>query len=309
MSWSDNVPGKSDRVIGESRRVPRVLWVLILFCLPLVGCQRFQARVEFNRGNAAFKQELYKEALQHFDKGLKLDPGATFALRSVALTSMVLYRPGFDDPENLKMADKSIDAFKRYLAAFEGKSDFDPKTEEYLLQLMLNSQKYDEALAFLKERRVKRPSDPQLVPAMVGVLVKAGRLPEAVEMTNQLSTNELKAQHLHTIGVTAYENSSNAELGFEGRKAMVDLGISALERSNSLVPEQSNVLTFWQLLLREKAKSEMSYEAQAAIYEQAEAIYQRALVLIAKEREAAAAAAAKEAAAAPPASAPPTKKP
>jgi hypothetical protein len=123
-------------------------------------------------------------------------------------------------------------------------------------------------------------------------------------LADQATSNEQKAQQLHLIGVTAYESSNNAELGFEGRAAMVELGINALERSNQLVPEQSNVLTFWQLLLREKAKSELTYEKQAEIYAQAEEIYQRALVLIAKERAEAAAeaeAAAKAAAAAAPA--------
>lgn len=304
------MPGKSHREPGKRYRAPRALWVLILLmCLPLVGCQRFQARVEFNRGNASFKQELYKEALDHFQRGIKLDPGATFAWRSVGLTAMTLYRPGVEDPENLKMADVAIDALQRYMKEFEGKADFDPKTEEYLLTTMLNAGKYDAALNFLKERRTKRPNDPQLVPAMVGVLVKAGRLQEALVMVDQATTNEQKAQQLHLIGVTAYERSNNAELGFEGRAAMVELGINALERSNQLVPEQSNVLTFWQLLLREKAKSELTYEKQAEIYAKAEEIYQRALVLIAKERAEAAAeaeAAAKAAAAAAPAPAPGT---
>lgn len=291
------MPGKSHREPGKSHR-PRVLWVLILLSLTLVGCQRFQARVDFNRGNAAFKQELYKEALEHFQKGLQHDPGATFAWRSVGLTAMVLYRPGVDEPENLKMADLSIDALRRYMKEFEGTSDYDPKTEEYLLTTMLNANRYDDALTFLKDRRAKRPNDQQLVPAMVGVLVKAGRLQEALVMADQAATNEQKAQQLHLIGVTAYESSNNADLGFEGRAAMVDLGIKALERSNQLVAEQSNVLTFWQLLLREKAKSEMTYEKQAEIYAQAEEIYQRALALIAKERAAAEAAAAAEAKAA-----------
>lgn len=288
------MPGKSHREPGKSHR-PRVLWVLILLCLSLAGCQRFQARVEFNRGNSAFSQELYKEALEHFQKGLQHDPGATFAWRSVGLTAMVLYRPGLDEPENLKMADLTIDALTRYMKAFEGTDDYDPKTEEYLLTTMLNANKYDQALAFLKERRTKRPTDQQIVPAMVGVLVKAGRLEEAAAMVDQATTNEQKAQQLHLIGVTAYESSNNAELGFEGRAAMIDLGIRSLERSNQLVPEQSNVLTFWQLLLREKAKSEMTYEKQAEIYAQAEEIYQRALALIAKERAEAEAKAAAEA--------------
>ncbi len=137
---------------------------------------------------------------------------------------------------------------------------------------------------------------------MVSILVKAGRLPEALAMADKAATNELKAQQLHLIGVTAYENSKNAELGFEGRQALVELGIGALERADQLTPNNSNVLTFWQLLLREKAKAELTYEAQAVIYEKAEGIYQRALALIAKEqaaRDAAAKAEAAKAAAAP----------
>lgn len=271
---------------GKSHRAQRSLWILIVLCLPLFGCQRFSARVEFNRGNASFKQELYKPALQHFQRGLELDPSATFAWRSVGICAMVLYRPGVEEPDNLKMADTAIDAFLRYMTAFEGKKEFDPKVEEYILQTMLNAKQYDKALGFLKQRQAKRPADEQLVPAMVSVLVKANRLPEAMAMADKAATKELKAAQLHLIGVTAYENSKNADLGFEGRKQLVELGIGALEKSNELVPENSGVLTFWQLLLREKAKGELTYEAQAAIYEKAEEIYQHALALIAKEQAA-----------------------
>lgn len=270
------MPGKKHRA--------QIAFVAFLF-LPLLGCQRFEARVEHNRGNASFKQELYRDALQHFQRGLELDPTTTFAWRSVGLTAMVLYRPGVEEPENRKLAEIAIDAFQRYLKAFEGSKELDPKTEDYLLQTTLNLGRYDDALAFLEGRRAVRPGDEQIVPAMVGVLVKAGRLEEAVTLADQSTVPEQKAQQLHLIGVTAYQKSKNdAELGFERRAALIELGIGALERSNQIVADNPDVLTFWQLLLRDKAKGELSYEKQAVLYQQAEEIYERALGLLAKDQ-------------------------
>ena len=269
---------------GKKHPASRILWILTVSCLPLAGCQRFEARVELNRGNAAYKQELYRDALKHFQRGLELDSTASFAWRSLGLTAMVLYRPGVEDPENLKFADTAIDAFSRYLDAFEGKPELDPKIEEYLLQTMLNAKHYDAALDFLKKRLAKNPNDEKVVPAMVGVLVKSGRLKDALAMAEQAKTPEQKAQQLHLIGVTAYENTKTAEAGFAGRAELIELGIGALERSNQLVADNPNVLTFWQLLLREKAKSELTYEKQAEIYQKAQQIYERALSLLAKDQ-------------------------
>ena len=140
------------------RRMRRCVAVAaVLVVAPLLGgCQKFQARMELKRGNVLYKAETYKEALEQFQKGLELDPGATFAWRSVGLSAMALYRPGVDTPENRKYADVAVDAFKKYLASFPD----DEKVEEYLITTLINAKRYDEALARLRQEAQTRPDKP-----------------------------------------------------------------------------------------------------------------------------------------------------
>ena len=124
------------------RRIPACLAVLALLLPLLAGCQKIQARMELKKGNELYRDEIYKEALEQFQKGLEIDPTATFAWRSVGLSAMALFRPGVDDPENQKYADIAVDAFKKYLQAFPN----DEKVEEYLITTLINAEQYDEAL-------------------------------------------------------------------------------------------------------------------------------------------------------------------
>ncbi len=87
-----------------------------LLALPMLyGCQKLEARVEMKKGNSMYQQEQYSEALKEYQKGLELDPTATFEWRSVGLTALALYRPGDDSPKNLEYAHVATDAFEKYL--------------------------------------------------------------------------------------------------------------------------------------------------------------------------------------------------
>ena len=81
------------------------LLVVLAATVLLSGCDTLQARMELNRGNKYYKDEKYKDALFHFQQGLKADPSLKFAWRSVAFAAMTLYRPGNEEKENVQYAD------------------------------------------------------------------------------------------------------------------------------------------------------------------------------------------------------------
>src|SRR5262245_37201621 len=120
---------------------------LVLVALPalavaltaLAACNKVQARVELKKGNALYKDEAYAAALKQFQEGLRLDPGATFAWRSVGLTALALYKPGDESPQNEQYAKTATEAFEKYLADYPD----DKKVREYLLTTYVNDKNYD----------------------------------------------------------------------------------------------------------------------------------------------------------------------
>src|SRR5262245_11537894 len=136
--------------------------------------------MEMKKGNALYKQEAYKDALILFNHGLELDPEATFAWRSVGLTNMALYRPGNQEPENLAYADGAIEAFKKYLEAYPDA----PKALDYLVGMYINATRFEDAIAYLEKFWNDHPDQARVHSAMVIVLVKAGKVPEALRWAN-----------------------------------------------------------------------------------------------------------------------------
>ena len=224
------------------------LLALVLVLLVLAGCHKFQARLEFKAGNGLYRSERYRDALTQFQKGLALDPGATFAWRSVGLTAMALYRPGIEGEENEHLADVAIDAFEKYERAYPN----DPRIEEYLITVLINAERYEEALARLE--RKARAGDPTAGAAIVNVMVKAGRLPAAFERAHRLGASP-DPQLLYTIGVAAWASSySDATLNLARRSAVVELGLNAIREALDLKPDYFEAMAYYNLLFREKAK-------------------------------------------------------
>src|SRR5689334_16117075 len=145
--------------------------LLLAVALPaLAGCNKLQARVELKKGNEEYRNESYTKALEQFQKGLKLDPDATFAWRSVGLTALALYRPGDDSPKNVGYGKTATDAFEHYLLDYPN----DKKVREYLLSTYVNSKRYDDALAYIDRRAQEAPSEiPDANKLKVNVLLQA----------------------------------------------------------------------------------------------------------------------------------------
>src|SRR5687767_5248299 len=262
------------------RRIPACLPVLALL-LPLLpalaGCQKLQARMELKKGNELYRDEIYKEALEQFQKGLQIDPTAKFAWRSVGLSAMALFRPGVDDPENKKHAEIAIDAFKKYLQAFPA----DQKVEEYLVTTLINSGKYDEALQMLKEE-AQRTNKQEMHQMVVSTMIKSGKLEDAFEWTQRHAARD--PQVLYSIAVACWAQSYNDPmLSVEQRTQIVDTGLDAAKRAIEIKPDYFEAMAYYNLLFREKAKLETDPLKAQEYYAQAEEWVQKALAV--RERQ------------------------
>jgi tetratricopeptide (TPR) repeat protein len=231
-----------------------ILPVAALLILPALGCGKVRARADLKQGNSYYQQEKYSKALDAYQRGLELDPDATFAWRSVGLSALALYRPGDENPRNVEYATTAIDAFEKYLADYPD----DEKIPEYLMSTYVNAKKYDEALAFIDKRIQEKPeAAANLRRAKVTILTQAGRLDKAFEMANQLQGQE-RAQALYSIGVSAWDKVFHdpGTLDYEGRGRLVDMGMDAIKKALDIKPDFAEAMVYYGLLYRQKASLE-----------------------------------------------------
>lgn len=235
------------------RRIFACVPLLALLLTPaLAGCNKIKARVELKKGNAFYLDETYREALEQFQKGLELDPGATFAWRSVGLSAMALYRPGQDTPDNKKYADIAVDAFKKYLASYPN----DDKVEEYLVTTLINAQRYDDALLRLKQTAQTEPNKAGVQQAIITTLAKAGRLEEAYRWADQHGAKDPTLYY--SIAVASWSKSYNdPTIDSMTRGKVVDTGLEASQKAVILKPDYFEAMAYYNLLFREKAKLEI----------------------------------------------------
>ena len=246
------------------------------------GCHKFEARVELKQGNALYENESYKEALAQFQKGLEIDPAATFAWRSVGLSAMALHRPGVEGEENEGYADTAIDAFTKYLKDYPE----DAKVEEYLVTVLINSGRWDEALARLETTAKGQPTNPEVEKAIVTTLLKAGRLEEALVRARKPGVKP-DPQLLYGIGVAAWGQSyGDPTLDPATRVKVVDLGLDATKQSIELDPEFFDAMAYYNLLFREKAKLATTFEEAEKLNAEADIWLKKALELREKQKEA-----------------------
>lgn len=275
-----------------------VLAVLAVGVLTAWGCQQLEARRELNAGNSLYKEEKYREALEHYQRGLELDPGLTFAWRAVAFSAMTLYRPGDESPENLVYADQAIEAFKKYLETHPG----DQKIQDFLVATYVNANRHDDVLAYLQGEVAKNPADVKSHKAIVSLLLRTQKIREAYDwIVGHIPGAEAEPYYL--VGVYCWDKSyRDPSLTPEQRREFVELGLTSVDKALGLQPEYFEAMVYTNLLYREKAKLEEDEELKQQLFEKADEWRAKALALREKLEKAKAAAAAAAAAAAPAAS-------
>ena len=234
------------------RPIP-VLLALLLLTPFLGGCHKVRARVEMKKGNERYLNENYREALAQYQKGLELDPSATFAWRSVGLSALALYKPGDNSRANREMGDLAVKAFESYLEDYPD----DEKVRDYLISTYVNSKKYDQALAYLEKQAQADPSNANIQASRIRLLIEAGRVPEARQLANQLPPNQAKAEALYTLGVGAWDaafHGKNTTMPAAEQEKRIDEALTGMEEALRINPDYFEAMVYYNLLFREKAK-------------------------------------------------------
>ena len=116
------------------------------------GCDKIQSKQEIKKGNEFLKAAQYQTALAAYEEALRLDPGETKLHKHIGIAYMGMYQPGSKHPKDLEYAQKAIDNLKQYVQAYPD----DSKAREYLVSMYLNTERYDDAIAFYQNELLKR---------------------------------------------------------------------------------------------------------------------------------------------------------
>ena len=254
--------------------VPPIL-IIIAAVLLLGGCSKLEARIELKKGNSYYKDEKYKDALAEFQKGIALDPSLKFAWRSVALSAMTAYRPGVDTPENKKLADTAIDAFKKYLAAFPD----DQKARDFLISTYINANRFDDVLRYLQAEVKNNPSDLKNQKAIVSILLRTQHIPDAYDwILNHIPKADAEPYYL--VSVYCWDKAyRDASLSPVERAKFVELGLTSVDKALQLQPEYFEAMVYTNLLYREKAKLQTDEKSKQQFFDKAEEWRTKAMAL------------------------------
>jgi len=248
--------------------------------LPLAGCDRFRARVEFKRANSDYNDQNYRQAMVAYGRGLELDPTAKQVWRSVGLSALALYRPGDKSPGNIQLARTAVDAFEKYLAAYPD----DKKVHDYVLSTLLQADLYDEATKRLRAELVKHPNDLQIHQNLITTLVKANKFEEAKQQLASAGVSA-GAVSFYIYGVASWEKAyKDGSVTAEQRPKYIVDGMEALQRASEIDPNMAEPLVYMGLLAREQAKLETDPAKQQALIVQAEGWRTRAQELLKKKK-------------------------
>jgi tetratricopeptide (TPR) repeat protein len=228
---------------------------LVLAVASLAGCDKIKSKQAIKKGNEFLKAAQYQSALAEYEEALRLDPKETKLHKHIGIAYMGMYQPGSKHPKDLEYAQKAIDNLKQYAEAYPQ----DTKSLEYLVSMYLNTERYDDAIAFYQNELLKRnPKDAKAMQSLAMLYFKKGDFDNGVNwLKKRLEIEGNNPEVYYLIGVQAWDRSYNfPDLDPALRAKIVDEGLQSLNKAVELKPDYFEAVSYINLLYREKAKME-----------------------------------------------------
>lgn len=252
--------------------------ILVLALLALPGCNKIKSKQEIKKGNDFLKAAQYQSALSAYQEALRLDPGEEKLHKHIGIAYMGMYQPGSKHPKDLEFAQKAIDNLKQYVAAYPE----DTKVLEYLVSMYLNTERYDDAIAFYQNELLKRnPKDSKAMQSLAMLYFKKGDFDSGVKwLKERLTVEGDNPEVYYLIGVQAWDRSYNyPDVDPVLRAKIVDDGMAALNKAVEMKPDYFEAISYINLLYREKAKLETDPVKKQEYTDLANKYLQQALAL------------------------------
>jgi len=217
--------------------------------LSAAGCDRLRARDQLNKGVASYKNAKYEEAIDHFQQAVSLDPHLVVARLYLATAYAQQYIPGVDTPDNVRLAELSIEQYRNVLSTNPPK-DLQINSNKGIAYLDLQMKRFDEAKAAYRKAMELDPNDPEPYYS-VAVIDWTQTYQPRMEARAQLGLKpeeSLNPKNKDQAKVCADLKQKNS--------ATIQDGIDALNKALQLRPDYDDAMAYMNLMYRERADVE-----------------------------------------------------
>jgi len=228
---------------------------LLLLVAASSGCNRLKARDHLNKGVNAFRAAQFQEAIDHFQQAASLDPKLLNARLYLAMSYFQQYAPGGDSPDNKKIGQQAVDAFKNVLELDANNST----ALAYIGQLYYNMKDFEDAKEYEHRRQSLDPNNPEPY-YWIGVIDYLHCLKNQSAARNsdvKLATPDKNGD------LPPLPEKLRADLE-QKNSAAIKEGMDALSKAIELKPNYDEAMAYLNLLYRQKADIETDKGARAA---------------------------------------------
>jgi tetratricopeptide (TPR) repeat protein len=232
------------------------------------GCNKLKARDLLNKGVAAFKNGQYDTAVENFKQAKALDPDLMNARLYLATAYASQYIPGAPSEQNTRLGNQAIAEFKEIL-------DKDPKNLSAIdgigsitFQMAgtpFDAKKFDESKKYHQMHIQIKPEDAE-PHYWIGVIDWTLAFRTNAELRAAYNKEHINKQIKDTDALPAVVR--NDYVAKDG--ALVDEGISELQKAIQIRPDYDDAMAYLNLLYRRKADMVESNDERASLQKQAD---------------------------------------
>lgn len=249
-----------------------LLGIVLALAVSAAGCNKLRARDRLNKGVAAFRNAQFQTSIDHFKAAAELDPTLLNARLYLATAYAQQYVPGGESEDNKKIGMQAVEAFEDVLK-------MDPNNETAIAsiaQIYYNMKEFEKAKEYQRRRLQVTPNDPEPY-YWIGVIDWATAYPRAQQVRKDLNI-AFPPDPSRPGLLPSIPEKARAQLE-EQNAQVVQEGIEAIQKALELKPNDTDAMTYLNLLLRQKSEYEKDAAARAELLNQADEWIEKALAI------------------------------
>lgn len=222
--------------------------LLLVSALAASSCTRVKANAAFKDGNKAYREENFKRAAEYYTNAVTADPNFAEAWFYLGSSRQAMFRPGKDNPENVKHLEDAIQAFKQAIEANPQATENQKRVRANALGALTGIysedpfKSYDDAIRYAQLLVQDNPDDARNLYAIAALYEKFNKVDEAEQTYRkvvELNPNDARACGALAafFNKTYWDEQGVVVAGTDAPgRAKFELAIETLQRCASLDP-------------------------------------------------------------------------